>query len=74
MEASVLKKNTSYQVARWPFGNFFVPFGIPKMIVVDARRIFYGMFRNKFPETLLILVYEVARVNYKAVVNKGFHR
>ena len=43
-----LKEITSYQAARWDFGNFFVPFGIPKIIVVDADGIFDGMFKKTF--------------------------
>ena len=40
-----MKEITSDQVARWYFGNFFVPFGIPKMIVVDADGIFLEFSR-----------------------------
>ena len=35
-----LKEISSYQAARWSFGNLFVPFGLPKMIVVDVDGIF----------------------------------
>ena len=35
--AIFLKEIKSDQAARWGFGNFFVPFGLPKMIVVDAN-------------------------------------
>ena len=31
---------TSDQVAQWVFVDFFVPLGVPKMIVVDADRLF----------------------------------
>ena len=34
-ESIELKEITSYQAARF-FGNFFLPFGISKIIVVDA--------------------------------------
>ena len=43
-----LKEIISYQAAQWSFVNFFVPFGLPKMIVVDADGFFAGMFRNVF--------------------------
>ena len=69
-----LKGNTSNQAARWAFGNFFVPFGIPKIIVVDADGIFAGMFKKTFQETLLIPVHAVAWGNHKAIINEGFHR
>ena len=56
-----MKETTSDQAVLWAFGNFFVSFGIPKMIVVDEDRIFPGMSRNNFQETLLIPVHAVAR-------------
>ena len=40
--AIVLKEITSDQAAQWAFGNLFFPFGIPKMIVVDADGNFLG--------------------------------
>ena len=43
-DSTILKEITPYQAAQWDFGNFFVPFGIPKMIVVDADEMFSGMF------------------------------
>ena len=35
-----IKEITSDQAARWAIGNFFVTFGISKMIVVDADGLF----------------------------------
>ena len=49
------------------FGKLFVPFGIPKMIVVDADGIFVGMFRKYLQETLLIPVHEVAGDNQNSI-------
>ena len=46
--ATVMREITSDQAARWDFGNFFVPFGIPKIIVVDADGLFAGVFENNF--------------------------
>ena len=43
-----IKEITSDQAARWSFGNFFVPFGIPKIIVVDSDGLFPGMFKKTF--------------------------
>ena len=37
---------TSDQAARWAFGNFFVSFGLPKMIAVDADRLFMEYSRR----------------------------
>ena len=45
---SGLKQITLDQVALWNFGDFFVPFGFPKMIVVDADELFSGMLKKTF--------------------------
>ena len=71
--ASGLKKITSDQVVRWDFGNFFVPFGLPKIMVVNADGVFAGMFKKTFQETLLIPVRAVARGHHKAIRNKRFY-
>ena len=67
-----LKEITSDQVARWYFGNFFVPFGIPKLIVLDADGFFSVMFNNTIQEVLLIPVHVVARGDHAAFRNEGF--
>ena len=56
-----MKENTPDQAARWDFENFFVPFGLPKIIVVDADGFFSGIFKKTFQDTLLIPVHAVAR-------------
>ena len=43
---SGINKITSDQVARWSFGNLFVPFRLPKMIVVEADGLFAGMLNQ----------------------------
>ena len=48
-----MKEITSDQAARWDFGNFFVLFGLPKMIVVDADGIYSEIFKKNFQDTLL---------------------
>ena len=63
--ASGLKEIISDQVARWDFGNLFVPFGTPKIIGIDADGLFSGMFKKNFQETLLIPLHTVARGNRK---------
>ena len=65
VEAIGMKEIIPDQAVRWAFGNLFVPFGIPKMIVVDADGIFAGIFKKKFQETLLIPVHSVSRGNHK---------
>ena len=71
--STLLKETKSYQAARRDFGNFFVPFGIPKIIVVDADELFAGMCKKHFQDTLVIPVHVVARGNRKAIGNEGFH-
>ena len=69
-----MKEITSDQAIRWDFGDLFVPFGIPKMIDVDAGGLFPGMFKKTFQDNLLIPVHAVARGNHKEVINEVFHR
>ena len=70
--ATGMKEITSDQAARWDFGNFFVPFGLPKTIVVDADGFFAGTFKKTFQKTLTIPVHAATRVNHKAIINEGF--
>eukprot|EP00957_Ditylum_brightwellii_P188608 14358442-Ditylum_brightwellii.AAC.1 len=53
--------------------SFFLPFGLPKLIVVDAEGVFAGLFKQLF-QLLGIPVLPVARENHKAVRNERFHR
>ena len=46
----------------------FGPFGIPKVIVVDAERIFAGMFRQLL-QSLGIPVEQVSWENHKSIRN-----
>ena len=71
--ATVMKKITSDQAVQWAFGNLFVPFGIPKKIVMDADGLFDGNFKKTFQDTLIIPVHEVARGKHKSIRNEGFH-
>ena len=43
-----MEKITSDQFERWDFGNFFVPFGSSKMIVVNANGMFLVCPRKLF--------------------------
>ena len=72
--ATGMKNITSDQAEQLDFGSFFVPFGLPKMIVVDVDGIFDGMFKKSFQETLLIPVRAVARGNNKAIINEEICR
>ena len=48
VEATGMKEITSYQATQWAFGNFLVPCGLPKIIVVDADGIFLECSRRLF--------------------------
>ena len=67
----VINQITSDQVARRSFGNFFVTFGIPKMIVVNLDGMFSGVFNETFQYALLVPVHEVERAQKKANTNEG---
>ena len=54
------------------FVKFFVIFGLPKIIVVDADEFFSGMFKKNLQETLLIPVHAVERVKHKEIIKEGF--
>ena len=68
---SGMKDIKSDQVTWWYFGNFFVPFGFKKFIVVDADGYFSGLFKKTSKETLMIPVHEVSRGNQKEIINEG---
>ena len=72
--ASGLKEISPDQFSQWDFGNFFVPFGLPKIIVMDVDGLFAGMFKKTFQETLIIPVHAVKRENHTEIRNEGFHR
>ena len=69
-----LKEVTSYQAARWDFGNFFDPFGIPKIIIMNEDGVVSGIFKNNLQDNLLIPVHAVTRFDHKSIIYKGFHR
>ena len=62
-----LKEITLDQAAQWDFGNFFVPFYITNIIVLDAVGLFSEMFRKTLQETLLFSAHAVTRGNHKAI-------
>ena len=60
-------------LARKPFSAFFIPYGLPKLIVVDSARQFGGLFKEVFTR-LLIPVHMVALENHKSIRNERFHQ
>ena len=67
------KPVTSTTLATIAFANFFVPFGMPRLVIVDADGLFAGAFLDMC-HTLLIPVDAVSKENHKAVRNERFHR
>ena len=71
--ATTLRDDLSAEnMARQAFTSFFVPYGLPQMIVVDAARQFATLFQQLFAR-LLIPVHMVAPENHKAIRNEWFH-
>ena len=69
----MLSDNLSAENMAWQaFTSFFVPYGLPQMIVVDAARLFAMLFQQLFA-WLLIPVHMVAPENHKAIWNEHFH-
>jgi len=66
------KPTTSDALAVTVFSNFFVPFGLPRLVVVDADGLFTGNFREMC-HTLLVPIDAVSKENHKAVRNECFH-
>jgi hypothetical protein len=62
---------TAEKVAALALESFFGPFGLPKMIVVDADSVFKGFFETLF-ESLGVPVYAVSRTNHRAVRNEMY--
>ena len=60
---------TSTTLANTAFAHFFVPIGMPRLIVIDADALFAGAFLNMC-RTLLIPVDTVSKENHKAVRNE----
>ena len=70
---TTLKDNLPAEnMAQQAFTSFFVPYGLPQMIVVDAARQFATLFQQLFAQ-LLIPVHMVAPENHKAIQNEQFH-
>ena len=44
-----------------------------KLVVVDADKLFSGIFKNIPQKTLMIPIHAFARGNHKEIINEGFH-
>ena len=63
----------SQDVAMASFAAFFIPFGIPRLIIVDDDGLFNGVFQATFQQ-LQMPILPVSPENHKACWNERFHR
>ena len=63
----------SQDVAMASFAAFFIPFGIPRLIIVDDDGLFKGVFQATFQQ-LQMPILPVSPENHKACRNERFHR
>ena len=71
--AAPLAKEDSINVSQATFTSFFVPFGSPRLIVVDAGNPMHGLV-VVMCKTLGVPHMTVARGNHRAIRNERFHR
>ena len=63
----------SHGIAMAAFAAFFIPFGLPRLIIVDDDPKFKATFQQLF-RALQVPVQPVAPENHKAIRNERFHR
>jgi hypothetical protein len=68
-----LSQVNSQTVAMAAFSQFFIPYGLPCLIIVDADKMFQKTFLDLF-RILQVPVEAVSAENHKAVRNERFHR
>ena len=61
-----LKKIVAYQITLWDFRNFFFPFGVLKMTVLDAGDFFWDVL-EMFSLDITNNAHAVARGNHKTI-------
>ena len=69
----VLGEINAMKVSETALADFFMKFGLPRLIIVDADSLFAGVFKSLFAN-LLIPVVAVSPENHKAIRNENFHR
>jgi hypothetical protein len=72
-EAAFITKADSDSMARASFCHFFVPNGLPRLVIFDAGSEFAGAFISMCT-ALRIPHYAVSRKNHKAILCERFHR
>jgi hypothetical protein len=71
-KAIFLEKADSITISRAAFASFFIPNGLPKLVVFDAGSKFAGAM-TKMCTNLGIPFHTVAKENHKAILNERFH-
>ena len=71
--AAALTKEDSNTVAQATFATFFIAFGLPRLVVVDAGNPMHGLL-IVMCKTLGVPHMAVARGNHRAIRNERFHR
>jgi hypothetical protein len=71
--ATPVKEMTSTAIARAAFMAFFVPNGLPRLIIFDAGSEFAGPMREMCQQ-LAIPFHQVSKENHKAILCERFHR
>jgi hypothetical protein len=72
-DASFLAEVNSRNVATGAFQDFFVPNGLPKMVIYDSGSEFAGILQGMC-KLLRIPAEGVAPENHRAIRNERFHR
>ena len=72
-EAAFINKADSTTVSRAAFASFFIPNGLPKLVLFDAGSEFAGAM-TQMCTSLGIPYHTVAKENHKAILNERFHR
>ena len=71
--AAFLSSDDSHEAAMKAFQTFFVPRGLPKLVIVDAGSQFAGLVQ-RMCGTLGIPFHAVTRENHRAILCERFHR
>ena len=71
--AAPMAKEDSGSVAQATFASFFIPFGLSRLVVVDAGNPMHGVL-VVMCKTLGVPHITVSRGNHRAIRNERFHR
>jgi hypothetical protein len=71
--AALITQETSQELAKTTFHHFFVPNGLPRLVIFDEAGSFAGKFKQMC-EYLTIPYHAVSPENHKAIMCERFHR